>query len=65
MKKHLISDKVLFYIPFLGILTIMLINFNNNFSINGGEYEFRFYELIILFAFFRVIQFLFYLLSSK
>lgn len=65
MKDHLISDKVLFVMPFLFSFIIFLSGFNNMFSINGSEYEFFFYELLILIGISWTIQLAFYFLLTR
>ena len=65
MRNHLINEKVLIYIPFLLIFIIYLKMFNYQFSLNGGEYEFRFYEVIIFTIIVLIFILLLYFLLSK
>lgn len=65
MKDHLINEKLLFYFPFLLIFTIYLNMFNGVFSINGSEYEFMFYEVIIMTLKTSILVGLFHFVFSK
>ena len=65
MKKHLLNDKILFSAPFFYFFTLLIIRYNLNFSINGVEYEYFFYEVLIQFLIYSVLQLTFYFISSK
>ena len=65
MKDHLISDKVLFVVPFLLSFVMFLSGYNNMFAINGSEYEFFFYEVLILTIIAWLTQIAFYFLITR
>ena len=65
MKEHLINEKIIFYLPFLLVFTINLDIFSTQFNINGGEYEFMFYEVVILTFITSIVVLLLYFLLSK
>ena len=65
MKEHLISNKILFLVPFLCLVGKFLAAYNVNFSINGLQYVYFFSENMILIIMNSLLVLLFYLILSK
>lgn len=65
MKDHLINEKILFCLPFLLIFIFYLKMFNFQFNINGGEYEFMFYEVVLLTIIVSIFPLVLYFFLSK